>query len=118
MVKLLNVTFYIITNSKMKILDCFNAYNCSPEMAEWEPVSERTEKDWNTTSRIYKAYILSKDYWWIKRLVKNDKVDINKLKHEIYVNMMESLPFENYERLIMLLSIQDEPLKFLESILK
>lgn len=102
----------------MKLLDYFNTYNCSPEMAEWELVSERTEKDWNTTSRIYKAYILSKDYGWIKRLVKNDKVDLNKLKNEIYVNMMESLPFENYERLIMLVSIQDEPLKFLESILK
>lgn len=116
MVKELKKTFYIITNSKMKLLDCFNAYNCSPEMAEWEPVSERTEKDWNTTSRIYKAYILSKDYGWIKRLVKNDKVDLKK------ANDIDNWPLFDYysdeDALIMALSISNEPLKFLESILK
>ena len=83
-------------------------------MAEWEPVSERTEKDWNTTSRINKAYILSKDYGWIKRLVDNDK--INEEKFNWYIDMFPS--WTNEQVLLMMLAIQDEPLKFLESILK
>lgn len=108
----------------MKLLDYFNAYNCSPEMAEWEPVSERTEKDWNTTSRIYKAYILSKDYGWIKRLVKNDKIDLDKVdkswnKEMSFVDFkLDNIMEIRIKVVFMLLAIQDEPLKFLESILK
>lgn len=92
-------------------------------MAEWEPVSERTEKDWNTTSRIYKAYILSKDYGWIKRLVKNDKIDRKKAHEKIKELGKDYWWFDIYSWIVencvlMLLAIQDEPLKFLESILK
>lgn len=108
----------------MKILDLFNEYNLSPEMTWWEMEQPRTEKDWNTMSRMDKAYIVSKDFWWIKRLVDNDKIDQD-TKFLISANvenqkngMWYVYTYEQYESLLMLLAISDEPLTFLISVLK
>ena len=101
----------------MRILDLFNEYNLSPEMTWWEVEQPRTEKDRNTMSRIYKAYIVSKDFWWIKWLVDNDKID--KYNEDLCSLMSELSEFQQYEKcLLMLLAIQDEPIEFLISILK
>lgn len=56
--------------------------------------------------------IISKEYWFIKWLVDNDKIDLKKLYHDM------RLEFWDYHWLLMLLSIQDNPIEFLISILK
>ena len=69
--------------------------------------------------------IISKKFWFIKWLVENDKIDLWKIKklyrksneHSVhtYPIMYE---YSDYESLLMILAIQDEPIKFLISILK
>ena len=54
--------------------------------------------------------LISKKYQFIERLVKNDKIDMSKLDSR-YSKV-------EYEPLLMLLAIQDEPIDFLLSILK
>jgi hypothetical protein len=75
----------------------------------------------NYESNVSISYAISKSYWFIERLVKNDKIDLSK-------SWIEELPamygydYESVEcksdRLLMLLSIQEKPIEFLISILK
>ena len=58
--------------------------------------------------------ILSKEYCFIKRLVENDKIEA----HEIRFDNYEWTEFDKVDSTIMLLSIQDNPIEFLISILK
>ena len=106
----------------MKILDLFNEYNLSPEMTWWEICDTRTEDDRNHISRTDRAYIVSKDFWWIKWLVENDKIDIVKLRWANWCPTnwwcRETEWYSDEECLLILLSIQDEPIEFLISILK
>jgi hypothetical protein len=95
----------------MKILDLFNEYNLSPEMTWWEMEQPRTEKDRNTMSRIYKAYIVSKDFWWIKWLVDNDKIDFSR-EWEYCTKSIEEFDWllrDDEDWLIMILAISDTP---------
>lgn len=63
--------------------------------------------------------IISKSYGFIKWLVDNDKIDFGNLKLEEITSWTDLYySFKNYEVLLMLLSIQDEPIQFLISILK
>lgn len=74
-------------------------------------------------------YLISKEYWFIKWLVENNKINIDKLKFQsdfmfpLWENFdqMGSEDIEeysDYESLLMLLSIQEEPVSFLISLLK
>ena len=76
--------------------------------------------DWHSTvypKSVAKSVIISKSYWFIEWLVKEDKIDLD---NEELVSLMSEL----WERrnpvkcLLMLLSIQDEPIRFLCEILK
>jgi hypothetical protein len=66
---------------------------------------------------LAESYIISARYWFIKWLVENDKIDLD---NEELVSLMSEL----WERrnpvkcLLMLLSIQDEPIRFLCEIIK
>lgn len=69
------------------------------------------------------AVLISKKYWFIKWLVENDKIDIEKMwrfkaerKNTQIIAIANKSDF--YLSLLMLLSIQDEPIEFLVSILK
>lgn len=74
--------------------------------------------DWQfLTTYEFRIIICSKWYGFIQRLVENDKIDFEWLEKEllkiwIYKNVWY------YEWLLMLLSIQDNPIEFLVSILK
>lgn len=57
--------------------------------------------------------IISKEYWFIQRLVENDKIDLLRLDNRIALS-----EFNKVERVLMALSIQDNPIEFLISILK
>lgn len=66
------------------------------------------------------AAIISKEYWFIKWLVENDKIDYhNKINYDISL-AINRVPKKTTreERLLMMLAIQDEPIEFLISILK
>lgn len=75
--------------------------------------------------------IVSKKFWFIQRLVENEKIDIVKVYEnltnyeiEIRIRAVKELLENNeedtiaYLKLLMLLSIQDNPIEFLCSILK
>lgn len=64
--------------------------------------------------------IISKKLWFVQWLVDNDKIDIQWAKNLLYESeVFNSQPYTDLsERLIMYLSIQDDPISFLISILK
>lgn len=69
-----------------------------------------------------KYYLVSRDYWFIKWLVENDKIYYDKVREKSDFFPVEKVPeynsYSDYESLLMLLSIQDKPIDFLISILK
>jgi len=64
-----------------------------------------------------KLFIISKEYWFIKWLVDNDKIDRDKVEKEkadyYFIEM-----FDNDEIMLMLLSISSSPIEDLISYLK
>lgn len=75
---------------------------------------------------LAESYIISARYGFIKWLVENDKIDTNKLEkiwyektvYENYWQHREIVEYSDYESLLMLLSIQDNPIEYLLSIIK
>ena len=57
--------------------------------------------------------IISKKFWFIEWLVENEKIE----EWNFFYNTWD-LPDDDVSKLLMLLSIQDEPIEFLVSILK
>ena len=100
---------------RRKLVDYFN---------QW-----REEKFWEKwhftyTMRFDHAHIISKKFWFIQRLVENDKIEKYKVI-ELEHNWIRPFKLDNLyweikleERLLMLLSIQDNPIEFLCSVLK
>lgn len=72
----------------------------------WEKITDKEE-----------TRIISKKFWFIKWLVENEKIDVEKVYNNSDYPMVKRNEFL-YEWLLMLLSIQDEPIEFLISILK
>jgi hypothetical protein len=78
---------------------------------------------WNTIiEHIPPILLISKKFWFIKWLVENEKIDLNEFMHKSrdwdIFNEKLSAKEDDYLSLLMLLSIQDEPIEFLVSILK
>jgi hypothetical protein len=67
---------------------------------------------WNTWSYMV---VISKEYGFIKRLVDNDKIEF---REDFYLEDQHWWWFWEDENIIMLLSIQDNPIEFLVKILK
>ena len=70
---------------------------------------------WDLNSQNCVLLIISKEYWFIKWLVENEKIDVEKVKIN-WLNYVNDEILEN--KILMRLSIQDEPIEFLVSILK
>lgn len=106
-----------------KLIELLNEYN---DNKEWVRIwfIKTINIDWVSTPYElgksdllrWEDKIISKKYWFIKWLVENEKIkDYYEWNDDIdYVR--EKYWF--YEALLMLLSIQDEPIKFLISLLK
>ena len=67
-----------------------------------------------------KAWILSKEFWWIRWLVENDKIDLEKLRD---LDIADNFNYEYFNKnksdfLISLLSISDTPIEDLISYLR
>ena len=93
----------------------FYSYNKDLDFFECWSVSW-IETYWDSTCNI-----MSKNFWFIERLVKNDKIDFDKCW--ICYEINSTYDHYNLEErqdlwLIMLLSIQDNPIEFLCSVLK
>ena len=88
---------------------------------------EAKEKLWDALiddgineQRIDDERIISKKFWFIKWLVENEKIDFSR-EWEYSTKSIEEFDWllrDDSDWLIMLLSIQDEPIEFLISILK
>lgn len=106
-----------------KLIELLNEYNCD---VLWL-ADNREYKDYMWWIRLTSVwawkiylYVISKEYWFIKWLVDNDKIDVEsycritsverKWEKDVYRDEVDSL--------LMLLAIQDEPIEFLISILK
>ena len=89
-----------------------------------ELLREFDDENWNAVhieNYIYAQdyMIISKRFGFIKRLVDNDKIDLMKLKKWIEDNKFYCAKWGKITNmLLMLLSIQDNPIEFLISILK
>ena len=68
---------------------------------------------------LCKYQLVSKEYWFIKWLVENDKIDLDKVEEKSdLIEYLIGTPTKVYENIIMLLAIQDEPIRFLCEIIK
>lgn len=117
----------------LKLLNQYEKEGRKSEYYEWEKWiwwpfllfrRDTYDEEW---SHLYSdtsdTYVISKKYWFIKWLVNNDKID----RPKVWLKIKDL--WENYwwfaiyswihiECLLMLLSIQSEPIRFLISILK
>lgn len=64
------------------------------------------------------AYMISKQFWFIEWLMENNKIDLLKIQLVFKYDYLDVVAYSDYESTLMLLSIQDEPVKFLSEILK
>lgn len=92
-----------------------------------ELLREFDDENWNAVhieNYIYAQdyMIISKRFGFIKRLVDNDKIDREWLEFSFYIRSRNKITHSDYvskeEILLMILSIQDEPIEFLINILK
>ena len=116
-----------------KLLELLNEYEKEvrkSEYYEWEKWiwwpnnlfrRDTRDEEW---SHLYSdtadTYVISKKYGFIKWLVDNDKIDFDGIQNVFYRNKRykEYRDYSDYESLLMLLAIQDEPIRFLCEILK
>ena len=111
-----------------KLIDLLNEYEA--ERHKTSVIADIREQKEDNLSYLWMNWnysellCISKGYEFIKRLVENNKIDTTN-KFTIITNVENkenwlwySHTFEWYEALIMLLSIQDNPIEFLIGILK
>lgn len=117
---------YLYTMKKLiELVYYYNFYVKTFEVWIWLPNSD-TDYYWRTIDkekeiRKYKLMIISKEYWFIKWLVENDKIDFDNVNEKTKWDekiQNQFFWFELYEMVLMLLSIQDNPIEFLCEIIK
>lgn len=105
-----------------KLIELLNEYEEEEELYEYDNWIINT---WYDMQEVWKDLveleIISKKFWFISRLFENDKIDI-------YTNLKNNWTFrrefyaiegrKEYERLIMLLSVEDNPIQYLIDLLK
>ena len=105
-----------------KLINLLNEYCGEDEWSETKWTKKHLLEWW-----LLSLQVISKEYWFIKWLVENDKIDFslipNKIK-EIWIPMKINWEIKywfdssDYYWLLMLLAIQDEPIRFLCEIIK
>ena len=73
---------------------------------------------WKDFIELNRYIIISKEYWFIKWLVDNNKIDFTKDCIVEFWYYWTEWYCDKYDNIIMNLSIQDNPIEFLISILK
>lgn len=99
-----------------KLIELLNEYNCD---VLWL-ADHREYKDYMWWIRLTSVwawkiylYVFSKEYWFIKRLVDNDKINLLQLDNRIALS-----EFNKVERVLMALSISENPIEDLISYLE
>ena len=102
-----------------KLVDLLNHYDKVNDLMysweiEWEDIQWYNHFRWGYEMiNVGECIIISKRYWFIERLVEKDLIDTHKPLYE-WIEWW----ITDYQKILMLLSIQDEPIQFLCSILK
>lgn len=106
-----------------KLIELLNEYE--DWMVSWvkEYVEEFGVFVLNTEQMIEEEIIISKSFWFIKRLVENDKIDRDKMNEKAeykiyYSGTPREVKQTSIDGLLMLLSISDTPIDDLVSYLK
>ena len=98
-----------------KLIELLNEYNSGWSYDDYYwPFQYWQDRD----AYIYgKYYLISKEYWFIKRLVENDKIDAHKISDATYVKvnwefyeLIAGYHYNLYQTVLMLLSISDTPI--------
>ena len=110
-----------------KLIELLNEYRNDGVEEYLENIKSFKIKWWHYSD----LYIISKKFWFIKWLVDNEKIEWEKVYEnlkdyevEIRIRTVKKLELSSEEKslwyleLLMLLSIQDEPINFLCSILR
>ena len=112
-------------NKLLKLLNEYEEVNQSWKIRQFTNKAKKLYRNgWSYD--IAEVNIISKKFWFIKWLVNNDKIDIDKY-YEFMTN--ENIDISNacweldmdkefYYELLMILAVQDNSLEFLISILK
>ena len=128
---LVRILYYLIIQIMKKLIDLLNKYMKYKEKF-WPDKLTRfkgVDTSWNLLFELknwayfQEEYIISKKYWFIKRLNNHDYIDTMKAYDKFdYCTMYQwewKSDFEiQTDDLIMMLSIQEQPIEFLISILK
>lgn len=105
-----------------KLLKLLNEYDWTP--TEWKQIWDKIYFDWlGWNSELHELIIISKYYGFIKWIVDNDKINTEYwpwywFRRLSYREKWEKQYFSYEDSLLMLLSVQDDPISFLTSILK
>lgn len=119
-----------------KLINLLNEYEIwkTKDMVSQNP--KRSRREWYRwqlgsifwtlmNERESRLSIISKSYWFIQWLIENDKIDQfyyeNSVRVKRYIDEYEEYDYVfpiDYKQLIMLLSIEDNPIEWLCSILK
>ena len=100
---------------RMKFVDYFNEFR---KEVFWE------RSPFEYENRFDNVHIISKNMWFIKRLVEKDRIDLDKIN--ILAEVIDLWKLEEYrldlhswiDSVIMILAIQDDPITFILKILK
>jgi len=119
-----------------KLLNLLNEYESESWIIKDEDIVKVGCDDyWLPCIDSYKLCIISKSYWFIDWLVKNDKIEREKTnieksddkRYDEWIVLASNYDNDTYvvekyysytEQLLMILSIQDNPIEYLCSILK
>ena len=119
------------TKQEVKFMDLLNEY-LAKYYAEHGNKNLYIELEWWSIFNVHETIIISDKFWFIKHLVVGKNIDREKLQNILNTtgydfpiwksyDQMGSEDIENYTRyesLIMLLSIQNNPIEFLTNIIK
>lgn len=111
-----------------KIIKLLNEYEKEKGLKSWIHIRWKIWPHWEllhwaTAWAWYSELkLISKKYWFIQWLVENNKIDIEKMKDnsELYIKYSSNKSEEDaiVDIILMLLSIQEQPIDFLISVLK
>jgi len=104
------------TKEEVKFISLLNDYLLKYYAEYWNRNLYCELGGWSLLN-VHETVIISKKFWFIQRLIKENKIDFQKFREKAKFLILSN-SIESYEILIMELSIQKNPVKFLISILK
>ena len=114
--------FELPTKEEYKFIKLFEEYLVKYNSEYW-PINCSINIPWITLMWIHESVIISKKFWFVKWLVEHQKIDLFTPKQYFFDKIFSDtyewdFVCEVYEIVIIVLSIQDNPIKYLCSILR